>query len=217
MAKYDELRDACTCGDVLTVSKILSSIPGSITRAEIINTLDSVNRYSLLHWAASKGQLEVVQLLIKLIPNVDAPTDRDGGTALYCAARNGQLKVVELLINSNANVNAKNKDGYSPLYWAAFSGYSEVCRLLINSGANVNIQTNKGATPLHVAVLFERVSVVELLLSRGADIQIKNSHGKTAIGSSSEGRKSKYHQIAPVSPICNTRVHLIAKLFAQGT
>jgi len=66
---------------------------------------------------ASKGNKEIVELLIAAGADVNARDD-GGDTPLLNAAAFGQKEIVELLIGKGAEVNAKNANGETPLDWA---------------------------------------------------------------------------------------------------
>ncbi len=84
--------------------------------------------------AADRGQLHVVQLLIKHGANVNA-ADEDGETALMIAADDGNSEVVRALIAAGANVNARDEDGETALRHAEEDRHHETARVLREAGA----------------------------------------------------------------------------------
>jgi ankyrin repeat protein len=107
------------------------------------------------HWAASKGDLEAVQLLVERGAELDIP-NIDGQTPLHKAADAGNLDVVDFLIGHHANVNAPTRDNSTPLHKAVRSGHKEVVEYLLDVGADRNIKDNAGRTPLDIAKEFIR-------------------------------------------------------------
>lgn len=82
-------------------------------------SLDLINQVDLsgmtpLHWAADRGHVEAVQLLI----NAGASTkskDSEGQTALHYAASCGHGKVVNILLEAGSDPEAIDNDGERPV------------------------------------------------------------------------------------------------------
>jgi len=84
---------------------------------------------TVLEWAARKGHIEVVELLLANKADVNA-SDTDGFTPLYVAAQNGHTEVVELLLANKADVNACRTSGDKPIDAARRNHHSEIVKLL---------------------------------------------------------------------------------------
>lgn len=67
-----------------------------------------------IHFAAQKGHLEVVRILVTSGVSVKS-TNRKGMTALHYAAQGSHKELAKYLIKKGANVNAKNKAGKTPV------------------------------------------------------------------------------------------------------
>jgi ankyrin repeat protein len=93
---------------------------------------DGSYHMSALHFAAAKGSVSVVGLLLDAGVDVNL-LDGQGDTALHHAAADGRRDVVEFLIAHGANTNIADKDGKTPLKLAAASG--EIHELLLKAGA----------------------------------------------------------------------------------
>ncbi len=91
-----------------------------------------------LHMAASRGHVEMIQLLIAADP------DR---------------------VNINA---VSQDGGKTPLHDAVHAGRADAVEALIKGGANIEAADIAGRTPLALAVIFSRDSVRDALLSHGA-------------------------------------------------
>jgi len=89
----------------------------------------------LLHFSASKGQLEATKKLIQLGANVNA-TDDDGWTALHHATMFGYSKVLEVLLANGADINIRNDDGKTVLDMAETEDVPKFCLEVLRKHAN---------------------------------------------------------------------------------
>jgi len=108
---------------------------------------------TLLHIAATEGNLETVKTLL-MNPKTDVnAVDGDGWTSLHMAVKGVHLEVVRTLIaDHRINVNAGGGYiGCTPLHLAAMGGNHEVLRmLLLHSKINVNATDKNGSTAFHI-------------------------------------------------------------------
>ena len=160
-----------------------------------------------LHYAASGGHEEIVELLLAKGADVDAkdnngktPLDMaNGATAdllrthgghrglIHVAVRDGDLAGVQALLDASADASSKlfiansglGKD--TLLHIAARYGYKEIVELLISEGADVNAKDENSWTPLHFAARHGHKEVVELLIAKGADVNAKNNFEDTPL------------------------------------
>ena len=87
-----------------------------------------------LHFAARRGNEEIVKVLLehqKVNVNVK---DSSGNTPLHLACTEGHRKVCQLLLNYGANIQAITADKTTPLHNAILNGHSEVARMILNRG-----------------------------------------------------------------------------------
>ncbi|KAG7228818.1 hypothetical protein INR49_008596 [Caranx melampygus] len=154
-------------------------------------------------WAARKGNLALLQLLLNS-GRVDADCrDSYGTTALMVASYSGHYDCVKELIMQGADINyqreqghhdvvkllfefgasteLQTKDGATPLFLAAQEGHVTVIRQLLASGAKVNQAREDGTAPLWMAAQMGHSEVVKVLLLRGADRDADRQDGSTAL------------------------------------
>lgn len=96
------------------------AIVGDAKRVEaLINKGAQVNRlgWTPLHYAASKQQIEVAQLLLRKGALANAPAP-DGTTPLMMAARSGSSKMVNLLLEHGADPTTLSLNKLSAADWA---------------------------------------------------------------------------------------------------
>ncbi|MGE3888572.1 MAG: ankyrin repeat domain-containing protein, partial [Vicinamibacterales bacterium] len=123
-----------------------------------------------LHWAAMKGDAEMVQMLVTAGGTLRATTRLGSYNPLYLAARGGHSAAVATLIAAGADVNAGSATGATPLMLAAAAGDTRTVTMLLEGGAAIDAKdTAKGETALMYAAAYNRAEVVRLLLQRGAD------------------------------------------------
>lgn len=139
----------------------------------------NISGYSLLHHAASRGDKELVELLIAKGANVNTK-DQWGATPLHCISEGfhneddealqtrlrkegvhglecrfgtkdeeAKLRVAEVLISHGADVNSKASQSGTPLHKAAYFNKLQMAKLLIAHGANVTSVDSFFGTPLH--------------------------------------------------------------------
>jgi ankyrin repeat protein len=151
---------------------------------DLLNAPSITNSFSYLQYAASSGNLELMQILLDRGALVDTPNTLP---PLLLAIRQGHKKAAELLIKAGADVNGKVADGsLMPLGEAAWKGFTSISELLIENGAALNSHDSSGQTPLHYAAGGDHLQEMQLLLSKGADIDAKTFSGKTPLIVSTE-------------------------------
>lgn len=134
--------------------------------------------------AASAGDLEVVELLIKRADvDLDARNAK-GATALHLASFAGHPRVAKALVDGGADVNAADNVGQTVLQYASASaatGGVSVVELLLDRGASMTATDARGGTALHYAASRGSCPVVDLLLRRGAGMETKTEIGDTPL------------------------------------
>ena len=101
--------------------------------------------FSLLHAAAQKGNLDVVEFLLQQNISI-SKTSGSNNTAMQLAAENGHLEVVEMLRNAGGIPDALS------LHHSAFNGHKLVLKYLLDVGVR---DTCIQGTPRHIAVTDE--------------------------------------------------------------
>lgn len=115
---------AVFAGDANTVAAFLDADP------HLANLADrGPNRSSVLHLAARRGYLAVVELLLAAGAAVNR-WDHDGSTPLHETALGGHLEVVKTLLAAGANTLATTNGGHSVVCAAKVSGNHTLIELL---------------------------------------------------------------------------------------
>nr|XP_017212251.1 espin-like [Danio rerio] len=84
------------------------------------------------HYAAAKGDLTCLKLLIGRAPGSINRQTNMGATPLYLACQEGHLHVVEFLVKDcQADVHLRAQDGMTPLHAAAHMGHHSLVVWLV--------------------------------------------------------------------------------------
>lgn len=108
-----------------------------IKRGALVNRLG----WTPLHYAASKGHLDTVKMLVanKAIVNAPGP---DGTTALMMAAYAGSEPVVQYLLGVGADATMKTTQQYDAAHWARLKNHTVLADKLDALSAKVIAQRN---------------------------------------------------------------------------
>ena len=116
----------------------------------LLNTL-GMDGYGLLHVAASKNSLKIVEVLLchGCDPNLRSEPVKQ--SALHLAAKAGNITIVEKLLEYKSQCNALDEYHNTPLHLAALSGHSHIADTLINNGANCKLINKENKSPDEIA------------------------------------------------------------------
>lgn len=112
--------DFCRDGDVWQVRMLIKSQPS------LLNSIDSEG-LGLIHWAADRGCLDVIKILITLGCDISLK-DESGQTALHYAASCGHKECVELLLREGIDKTVKDFDDKTA---ADVASDDEILQLLV--------------------------------------------------------------------------------------
>jgi ankyrin repeat protein len=125
-----------------------------------------------LHWAATKDDGDLAQLLLYAGANVKATTRINAYTPLLLAAKDGNRAVMDPLLKADADVNARTSNGTTALMFAAASGNTGAVTVLLDHHAEVNVKEPvRGFTALMFAAASNRTAVIDVLAKHGADLK----------------------------------------------
>ena len=135
----------------------------------------SNNHETPLMYAAMRGHLEVVKLLIENKADFEYK-DAHKENALYKACEFGRLEIVKFLIEIGANIHCEcTSHNITPLSCASRSGHPKVVEFLLQNGADVNCLEYHMVTPLYRASENGHVETSELLIKNGADVNFQGT------------------------------------------
>ena len=124
---------------------------------------------TLLHWAAARGWLNIVQQLLDKYEFHPMCKDKNGYTPVHDASCAGHLDIIQYLITvCKCDPMCKDKNGSTPLHSACYIGHLNVAQYLITECKCDPMCKNRfGNTTLHLACFNGHLRVIEYLLSSG--------------------------------------------------
>ncbi|KAI0130061.1 ankyrin repeat-containing domain protein [Xylariales sp. AK1849] len=125
----------------------------------------SFTKSTPIQYAAKKGDVEMVQLLLDLGAQVDGVPGSQGST-LHYGILYKKRDIVGFLLNNGANID-DSTEGCSVICKAVASNLEEFVSTLLQSGGNVNANED-GQSPLAVAFSTRKPDLVDLLRRHGA-------------------------------------------------
>jgi hypothetical protein len=174
--RVDDLRAQLDAGAKIDTATASGALPVPCVDASNPMPAGSIvdGKDTALHWAAAKGPVEAVKLLLERGAAQTSP-DNQGFLPLHLAACAGRADVVEALVAAlpdkaavdektdegigrflSHNTHAKHR-GKTALHFAAmgdparFEDFRAVARVLLKNGADANAVDTEGDTPLHYA------------------------------------------------------------------
>ncbi|KAM9326229.1 CARD- and ANK-domain containing inflammasome adapter protein-like [Gastrophryne carolinensis] len=164
----DGVFDAVMNGDL--------SLLESLLKNSDINAVNSSGE-TLLHVAACKGHVTVIEFLISKGAKVDAK-DKKHRTPLHKAAENGHEGAVKTLLQAGANIYSQDADSLAPIHLAVQNDHRHIVKLLLQEeGKRYKNRFNF----LHQAATRGDSKLVKVLLENGALVDAIDEKKQTAL------------------------------------
>lgn len=132
------------------------------------------DRKTALFEAVSRGNTEIVNLLLDRGAMVNVRNGKEGLTALFKACERQHKDIVRSLLNKGAFVDKTDTKGCTPLARACMSRRAhsdETVRLLLEADADVKRFAPRTGSVLRAATVKGNEAAVRLLLQYGADVK----------------------------------------------
>ena len=138
-----------------------------------------------LHWAAGKGRIDGVELLLRYKSDPHARLSKGGGrgrTPLHYAARNGHLDVCKFLVcGAGVPADAKAYDSTTPMHLAVWQGHLVVADWLLTVCDNLHSLNDYGCDVSHWAAMRGDVPTAKWLVAKGVTMRTTNLVGHTSL------------------------------------
>ena len=131
----------------------------------------------LLHYAASRGQADMVKLLLEAGAEVHKK-DTDKLLLLVNVAKMGRPDVLKLLVETGAGLNSKSKIDQAPRAYS-YANDNELVKLLVKTETGKRYIFSKSV--LSASARLGRVDVVKYLINAGYNVEYSNLHGGTPL------------------------------------
>ena len=130
----------------------------------LVNSVDAQG-YSLVHWAAKKGDVDILQLLSDNGALLHQPTSSDTRMLpIHWAASEGRTSSINFLLGKrHQDINAQDSNGCTPVVIAAQHNQINCVIYLVKSGADMSLKDNNQDTAMHWAAYKGYVEMVGLL------------------------------------------------------
>ncbi|XP_021278740.1 ankyrin repeat-containing protein At5g02620-like [Herrania umbratica] len=143
------------------------------------------NGFDAFHIAAKQGDLDILEVLLAVHPELAMTVDLSNTTALHTAATQGHIGIVNFLLEAGSSLaTIARSNGKTALHSAARNGHVEVVKALLASEPGIASRTDKkGQTALHMAVKGQNVEVVEELIRVDPSLMINmvDTKGNTSL------------------------------------
>ncbi len=130
---------------------------------------------SILKMAATKGNPQILNLLLSKGANISIKTSGEARDILYAAVKEGHAEIVGILLSRMTTIS--KRDGGQVLGYAANKGNLEIVKALVDWGADLEI-AHKGKTPLLHSYSPE---IISYLLEKGANVNTKDKAGQNLL------------------------------------
>ncbi|EEY18978.1 ankyrin repeat-containing protein [Verticillium alfalfae VaMs.102] len=122
-----------------------------LSRGADIN-LKNLNGQNVLHFIASKNNLDLAKRLLALKTPVSARVrDKRGQYAIHRASAVGSVPMVNLLLKHKSPLDATDNFGYTALHHAIAEGHGDTAVALLKAGADVSKRDMEGNLALDLA------------------------------------------------------------------
>jgi len=141
-----------------------------------------VGGHTLAHWAAKRGDMDLLELLIsKGAPYLDPSTDDVAMCPIHWACTEGRLEVVRFLVDKGVSINCVDGSGCTPLLIAAQYGQADVAAYLIKKKADTSILDKNHDSAMNWAAYKGQLEIVALLHFLELKVDNVDSYGQTPL------------------------------------
>jgi ankyrin repeat protein len=131
--------------------------------SHLVNSLDT-SGFSLVHWAAKKGDIETLSILHEYGAILNQPTSFDAKMLpIHWAASDGKIASIRFLLERRQDINAQDSNGCTPVVIAAQHNQINCVIFLLKNGCDLQLRDTNGDTCIHWAAYKGHSELVGLL------------------------------------------------------
>ncbi|KAH9499864.1 hypothetical protein Btru_076788 [Bulinus truncatus] len=174
------------CQLIIAIQKNDAEAVKNLISVEQINPNFSLQMINPICYAASKGNIQILNLLLDAGADPHTPNQRDCDyfwerQPIHIAASKGHLETIQLLVQRGVDINQQDSDQRTPLHWVSMYGQDHLVKWMVKAGASVNASQADSFTPLHVATCLNHITVCRRLIEEGANILLLDNAGWTPL------------------------------------
>lgn len=156
---------------ILAAEKEMEELVRNLLEKGVNASLSDSGRRTALHWAALKGNLGIMKLLLDCenIQDFINNADNQGRRALHLAAYWRREKDMKLILDYHPQYETRDKDDRTPLMLAAECGNLEGVKQLLRKGVSPKAVDKEGMTALDLAATNGHEELVLALLPKVED------------------------------------------------
>lgn len=174
---------------------LAAALATGVTHAQVGPSAAEAARYTGLHAAAQKGDVDTIRKLAAAKADLNA-RDAAGRTPLHVATFAKQREAIRALVQAGASIDLLENDRYDGVTIASVANDEETLRLLLSLGASAKLVTSRyDGTALIAAAHLGHAGVVRQLIAAGAPLDhVNNLHWTAVIESIVLGDGGPRHQ-----------------------
>jgi ankyrin repeat protein len=162
-------------------TKVDAILASAEDKASLLAERDS-GGHTLVHWAAKRGDLEMVESLVAVgAPYLSPSDDAVGMLPIHWACTEGRLEVVRFLVDRGQDINCVDSSGCTPLLIAAQYGQADVAAFLIKKKADTSILDKNRDSAMNWAAYKGQLEIVALLHYLKLKVDNVDSYGQTPL------------------------------------
>lgn len=160
--------------------EILTYLNPEINKAKCIYTPSQL----LLHFAACQSDMEIFNMVAKMVKVYDYQIASSLETPLHWAVMRGNFNIVKALVTAykdrQIDIDIKNVNGVTPFYLANIRQDKNICKLLFDNGANANESDKEGNSIVHMLAALGDVNWLRYAIKKfNVNCYLKNEKGDT--------------------------------------
>ncbi|XP_047961384.1 ankyrin repeat-containing protein NPR4-like [Salvia hispanica] len=174
----EELYDAASKGDVTKFKQLLQQDPYLVERVSYPCSRN------LLHVATLRGQVAIIEEVLKINPGLARISDSQKSSPLHIAVEEGNLEITKRLLSVAPEMCWwRDEQGLNPVQIAAVKGHVEILeKLLEEDPLPVMERGHRGQTVLHLCVKHRQLRALKFLVDKLGDlVYAKDDDGETLL------------------------------------